>query len=292
MNFPWVTILLMVFLFSCGDDLAGKQRGQKASPERTTQAIEGENVLINSQVHRIRGFNILSSSDEIELILNNKLPNAYRIIPDMALDDEGSNAKNIMTTSGIGRPGIECGMGESFKGIDNRISDCHSKNKDKSIWSGKLYGASGESTWKLVALTPSGKEIWQDLRTNLVWSDVIATANWCKASGNKQPPSLNNSIDCSSLSEDQSFCVGANIEGFGNNIKWRLPTRNDYLQADINGLRFVLKSGSATGSWTATLEAASGAREKAWIYHLTNGTLESAEMTTERLVRCVGAPVN
>lgn len=287
MRFHTLTSLFIVLtaIAGCGEDIA-KNRTDRPQPRLRQTPEATADVLVSSQIHRLRGFDVLSYALEIDLTVTNALPAAYKTVPDMLLDDEGTDGKNVVTMATM-RPGVPCGTGETFAGISGRISDCNTKNGTKSIWSGTLLGAAGESSWKLVALTASGKELWQDLRTGMVWTDVIATGNWCKASGNKQTTGVN----CSIVGEDQSFCVGANVEGMGTNIRWRLPTRGDYLQADINGIRFVMKSGSSTGSWTATLQAASADRLHAWVYHFTDGTLSAQELTTDRHVRCIGSPV-
>jgi hypothetical protein len=72
------------------------------------------------------------------------------------------------------------------------------------------------------------------------------------------------------------------------NIKWRLPTRNDYLQADLNGIRFVLKTANSP-FWTATMNSASTNRSEAWTYNQSQRTIEKVAMTDLRQVRCIGA---
>lgn len=279
------SFIVLTTLVSCGQDVAKNRSDRPQSRVRETPQSTAD-VLVSSQIHRLRGFDVLSYSQEIDLTVTNALPAAYKTVPDMLLDDEGRDGKNVITMAGM-RPGVACGTGETFSGITARINDCSTKNGKSALWSGALYGAAGESTWKLVALTASGKELWQDLRTSMVWTDVLATGNWCKASGNKQTTGVN----CSIVGEDASVCAGANVEGIGTNVRWRLPTRGDYLQADLDGIRFVMKSGSTTGSWTATLQAANTDRLTAWVYHFNDGTLSAQELTTDRHVRCIGSPL-
>lgn len=190
-----------------------------------------------------------------------------------------------------GRPTEICGEGTNFTGISGRIRDCLAKNPKLAVWNGTVSGAAGETTWQLVTLTSGGKEFWQDLRTGLVWSDNTGLKNWCAASGNKQPSAVGIDIDCSTLGENQNSCAELGV--FGTNIVWRLPTRNDFLQADINGARFVFKtSTTSNGYWTATVVGTSAGRSKAWSYNYVDGTLAASEMTNTLQVRCVGAPVN
>ena len=99
-------------------------------------------------------------------------------------------------------------------------------------------------------------------------------------------------FNCSTLSELQSTCVGKTLDLLGAQVKWRLPTRNDFLQADLDGLRFVMKKENETlGLWTSTIRGASQKRSEAWVYHSLEGTLSADDLDTEHAVRCVGAPV-
>ncbi|HXH73491.1 MAG TPA: hypothetical protein VNJ08_00900 [Bacteriovoracaceae bacterium] len=286
--------VVLTTLVGCGDDIPKKQtsKGIGKGVVIKVPAATADGELISSQMHRLRGINVLSYTEEIAQTLASTLPTTYKPIPDLLLDDEGTNTKNVITMTSVGRPTTACGTGgELTAGIDARIADCDAKNGTHAIWNGNLYGAAGESTWKLIAFTAGGKEIWHDLRTGMVWSDIVATSNWCKASGNKQTSTTTSAIDCSVTGEDLSFCSGANIEGLAGNVVWRLPTRNDYLQADINGLRFVMKPSILLGAWTATVQGASTEREHAWVYHITDGTLSAKEITSDRQVRCIGVPV-
>jgi len=287
---------LIPFIVSCGGDVSSnRKKGNNPAPERSTQTVEGTlgQEYIRSSIHREKGSSVLSYAQEISKTLANDLPILYRVIPSMEKDDEGS-LKNVTTTSDIGRPTTTCGFGDKFAGIDARITDCFLKNKDKALWEGHRYGAAGEGTWKLVSLSTAGDEIWFDGRTGMVWSELHAKTNWCKASGNTENATNSEIIDCNELNDTVSgeeVCVDAVTEGIGTQIKWRLPTRNDFLQADLNGLRSVLKKEGIDGLWTATMKAKVTGRTDAWVYHSTNGTLSSANLSSERQVRCIGVPV-
>ncbi|MCM2349767.1 MAG: hypothetical protein NDI69_07085 [Bacteriovoracaceae bacterium] len=284
------SIALLTLLVSCGDELSSNHK--QGTPVSDRPSIEtGETVAVASYLHRERGAAVLTSFEEIAQIISNDLPTAsYRTIPLMEKDDEGS-AVNVTTRGNLGRPDIACGLGPDFAGIDSRINDCFQKNAEKSQWEGFRYGASGESTWKLVSRSESGTEIWLDNRTGMVWSDIVATANWCKASGNDDLPAGTTTINCNDLMAQTRTCQDLFIEGMGSVIIWRLPTRGDFLQADLDGSRFVLKPENASGLWTATMRAASTGRSEAWIYNSIDGTLTAGNLTTERQVRCIGAPI-
>lgn len=74
-------------------------------------------------------------------------------------------------------------------------------------------------------------------------------------------------------------------------VYWRLPTRNDFLQMDINGGRFVLPN-VGIGSypyyfWTATVVSTN--RSRAWTNSHRHGLMyQNQSMTQEHYVRCVG----
>jgi hypothetical protein len=187
--------LILMTLIGCGQDVAKNKKRSKPSPGVTNQPTITSEGLINSQVHRLRGSAVLSITLEIDQILAGTLPKAYKVVPDMTLDDEGRDGKNVITMTTLSRPSTVCGNTSVLGGINNRITDCSNKNGTKAIWIAQTYGAAGESTWKLVALTESGREIWQDLHTGLVWTDVLGAANWCKASGNSQSSSVGVAIN-------------------------------------------------------------------------------------------------
>jgi hypothetical protein len=220
---------------------------------------------------------------ETTLITSGALPAGYRIIPLMALDDEGTNGKNISSRSGLGRPAVDCGAtaGQTLK---QRIADCLKLNTTTASWDGTSFGASGESVWKLVTRTGT-LEMWLDTRTGHLWSDTIATTNWCNASGNTLVET-DASVNCLTAGTNVT-CVGKNLMNI-TGIVWRLPTRNDYLQGDLDGLRFVLKESDTTGFWTATMNSVSFGRSEAWVYQQRQGTLESAALGNDHQVRCIG----
>lgn len=295
MNFHYLTVLILTLftLVGCGEDVAKNKssRDRATKPPPTTTAVGGDSILLNSQIHRLRGMPVLTTAEEIDQIVAGSLPVDYRVIPDMGLDDEGKEGKNVITITSLGRPGVTCGVSGTFAGFQARISDCATKNGDKALWNGQTYGAAGEGTWQLVARTSAGLEVWYDLHTGLLWSDVINAKNWCKASGNLQPSGTSLTINCATAGESVSLCRGANVAGLGADFRWRLPTRNDYLQADLDGIRSVMELGATSGSWTATMEAASENRSSAWVYRFQDGTLVSSDLLIEHEVRCVGVPL-
>lgn len=288
--------LFLTLLVGCGEDVSSNRKLGSPLVDRPTIETAGV-VGLSSQLHRERGAPVLTSAQEISRISSNDLPVAsYRTIPLMEKDDEGSN-RSVTTRNDLGRPTVTCGLATTLTGIDSRINDCFQKNADKSLWEGFRFGSAGEGIWKLVSRTDAGLEIWLDNRTGLVWSDLVTTSenvntfNWCKASGNDDLPTSPATINCSELMDQTRVCQDLFIEGLGANVAWRLPTRNDFLQADINGARFVLKRENNSGLWTATMRAAATGRTEAWVYNSTDGTLSAGNLTSERQVRCVGAAI-
>ncbi|MFP5385942.1 MAG: hypothetical protein ACLGHN_07670 [Bacteriovoracia bacterium] len=289
--------LSLVFLASCQDVSSNRRQGQNRSPERSNPELgtEGRDE-VRSQLHREKGSPVLSYAEEISKTLSNDLSDRlYRIIPDMDKDDEGS-FRNVITMNDLGRPNVNCGLGSAFSGIDARITDCFQKNGNRSIWEGEKYGAAGEGLWKLVSLNGTGKEIWFDGRTGMVWSYIRTNSesenlvNWCQASGNDENQTNTATVDCNDLAEGESLCAREVLSEVGTQVKWRLPTRNDYLQADINGFRFVLPHEGEQGLWTATIRAAASGRNEAWVYRSTEGTLSAAALSSNHYVRCIGTP--
>ncbi len=171
-----------------------------------------------------------------------------------------------------------------------------------------------------------GREVWQDQRTGLLWSSKVAeNLNWCKASGSNNivnnPAAQDDPSDycdnaayqttgtgpadkaISACFEESSFFTTVDdtgdIDSLGKAglnltstpvVAWRLPTRDDYLVADVNGLRHVLPdAGNDFGywEWTATIE--SNNRTKAWQFSTWDGALSTyLARDGDSNVRCVG----
>jgi hypothetical protein len=107
-----------------------------------------------------------------------------------------------------GRPSKVCGLSGATTA---RVADCATQNGSTAIWEGAKYGQNGEADWKLVTLYAAGTcsdgnslsqgtcvansgtwtaggsegasctggagsgcfEVWQDQRTQLIWSDAM-----------------------------------------------------------------------------------------------------------------------
>jgi hypothetical protein len=285
MKLSKLCLLLLVTLVSCGESTQTRPRIQAPTIEPQTPADDPEVAkYLFSQAHHARVLNnnekIITYADEMLAIRNNTNLSHYNFIPEVALDHEQTN-------EAVPRPTNLCGNTGS---IGQRMSDCQSKNGILSTAIGKVFGNGGEGNWKLVVKTQAGNagsEVWMDLRTQVLWSDNLGTSNWCKASGNMENT---NSVNCATLSQNESWCTDDQFRleqkgVLGSLVAWRLPTREDYLQADINGIRHVLPNNDFT-FWTATTNSQD--LKQAWTYHLNIGTLTASDRDITRHIRCLG----
>lgn len=273
---------LMTLLAGCGEEVSSNRKGGTTSPRQTqTPEIDPSTVLL-SGIHRERGSSPLTYRQEIK---KNGEGTTIRPIPDIRLDDEGTEGLSVTSAS---RPTVNCGLVRTST-LNEKIDDCSKKNGSKASWNGTNFASSSEGMWRLVAKTEAGKEFWVDTRTGMIWSDQLDDANWCQASGNSQGTSDEIGVDCQTEGAGKSLCTNYDPLELPL-VSWRLPSRNDYLQADLDGIRFVLKKVTDNTFWTATTAstAAPAKREFAWTYSMGNGTLIAEEMITARHIRCIG----
>jgi|GEM_PF-1281823 len=245
----------------------------------------------------------------------------YREVPDALKDDDGYYNNTTAGCGGSGgpydtctqvvfaaRPGSDCGTSGS---ITARIANCLSVNGAAATWNGSTEGTNGEATWKLVTRLNS-KEVWRDERSGLVWSDTDGSSyNWCYAAGNAQsddPSGYCNNASYQDQTTPYSVCaepsgsqgalsgddyVGGTYSdmkgGMGklstDAVRWRLPVRNDYLQAEIDGIRYVLPN-MYQAFWSATVF--SNSRDVAWYFDGYVGYISYGYRYSNYGVRCVG----
>jgi hypothetical protein len=271
-------VLVLAITVSCED--VGS-RGKMGTPN--IQPIESETAnSIRSHLHRATGTTILTAQGETTAAA--ALPVGYDEIPNLEQADDGITGDAVVRAK---RPIGECGLSVNFKTLSQRLRDCATVNPNQAEWKGAANGTAGEGTWKLVARAGDNQEIWLDETTGFMWSYVITTtSNWCQAAGNTQGPAKEGGIDCSVLHDSVTRCEGASFLGIpASEIAWRLPTRNDYLQADLNGARFVLPK-TTTAVWTATVSTVD--REKAWSILPQTGELTAQPRSASMAVRCLG----
>ncbi len=245
----------------------------------------------------------------------------YREVPDILKDDEGYWTSGRGCTGGGGsaqtctpvtiavRPVVTCGTSQGSLAL--RIANCTSLNAGSATWTGSSSGNAGQATWRLVTRTATSKEVWQDQRTGLLWSDVVGTDNWCRGAGNAQitdPANLCNNAGNQDQVTPISYCaevagtqpgIGTEIwasgvyddtkGGMGANssvaVRWRLPTIYDFHQAEVDGIRMVLP-GMNSNHWSATI--VSNFRSFAYSYDPLGGTGSNGGRNTAAILRCVG----
>jgi hypothetical protein len=286
MRFQGVTSLLVLtlLLVGCNEDVPSRK-----AIKQTPQPIVTETVTVYSGIHREIGSKPITYKSEIGV--NSDSPK-IRAIPDIRFDDEGGDERNVTTRTFKVRPDKLCGA-DAKAILSAKIADCLAQNGDKSVWDGTINAGSAESEWVLVTLSEKENgesfEIWLDKRAGMLWSGLIAIeGNWCAASGSQLQTSDHVGEPCEITGKGQSLCTKyapTQLPG----VRWRLPTRHDFLQADIDGVRFVL-DGDTNTLWTATTSTDVKARDKAWTYNMQNGTLVAELMNSTRNVRCIGTP--
>lgn len=280
-----------------------------------------------SGMHRNRVRNAIRLQTETGLysgINNNSLPAGYRPIPKIISDDEGFLNTEVLPVNRDTWGATSCGQTGTIK---NRIANCRTVLGLGTQWSGTLEANASQGSWKLVSrlgakVGSQAQEVWIDERTGLLWSSVVSVAsNWCHASGssntsdgaiiaryreddpadicdqNANQVNDNKPISlCKELLSDNNFGANHSVNGKGGlsrsstpAVYWRLPTLNDYENAEYNGIRFVLPDmGSSGGAdeWTATV--VSSDKAKSWIYNSSQGFHLNRNRQLTASVRCIG----
>ena len=268
-----ITMSLLTSCFEAADNSSpksskkpGQRGGENNGPctdiSNCTQTTAEISKLFRSQQYRIKGEKQLSNYDVNANIIAGK-EDSYREIPNQEYDHDF----NVTRVAEIAK---DCGNADTLKGLKNRIADCSAKNSPNNFWSGTKNGISGEGDWQL-AYKSGNKIVWQDLSTGLLWSSQINKANWREASG---------------VVEGNFLCSEIKFFGEGE-VLWRLPTRNEFLLADINGSRFVLNELNFD-YWSASSEDKNNV---AWAINQENGVLTAHSKDKELFVRCVAHPL-
>ncbi len=282
MKYQSLIMILMIstVLVGCNDDVTSNRR-ELAKPE-----ARPETIIVVSGIHRDRGTAPLSYNGENAILSES---NTIHPIPSITLHDDGVDRKNVTV---LARPTVDCGLA-TLTTLAAKIADCAltGKNGARATWNGTANAGSAEGVWQLVTLSTDtdGKyEVWLDKKTGMLWSDIVRkTENWCAASGNIENLSDLVGVDCN-IGNAQSYCTNLLYPEL-KKVNWRLPTRHDYLQADLDGIRFVVKPGTDI-NWTATISTFQDTvvRTKAWAYDMTYGTLSSEVLSSLHHVRCIG----
>ena len=266
-------ITLLVLLFSCTEATNNNKR------KNTSGDRDGTNVdrpagtavfkdVMPSHISRDRGAMQLTYTEINELFKSGGIDGNinYRAVPAEARDNTGESSVAL-------RPSNECGTNPDFSSIRASLNHCTTQNNGTHLWKGEDFGISGEGNWSLIAVKKNpDMMVWMDQRTELLWSHTIARADWIDASGNNNANFPCENIDI--LPQE--------------NVAWRLPTRNEFLQADINGYQniFVLEDQDDEIYWTAT---SAKNTDNAWTIRISNGVLAEVDKDTNTVaVKCVG----
>jgi hypothetical protein len=273
-----VALVSLLSLASCLE----APKAERALPQVNAPllAVSGQSAT-RSQLHRDTGTEILTTAAEASAA--GGLPVGYNDIPAVRASDDGRGPTTTV------KPALHnlttCGNAVALGTVAARAADCLSKNGPKATWLGRTSGNAGEGNWKLLLKTGT-QEIWWDESTNLLWTDALSrAAGWCEASGNVEGSDTQGGVTCVRGNDREDICVNREIAIPGDEVNWRLPTRGDFLQADINGARFVLPS-SDLQYWTATVDGTE--RNNAWTIVPATGVLASARRDGAVAVRCVG----
>jgi hypothetical protein len=169
-------------------------------------------------------------------------------------------------------------------------------------------------------------EVWRDERTKLLWSDKSsANYNWYQAAGYSKPdgvseieseflsspgttdPQLSSIMQpASPISVCPDVDAGEIAAGGGTatytyvnpeadfkaglshpETTWRLPSRNDWLLAEVNGIRKVLPNMDGFYFWSSS--SVSSGRKYAWYFYGGNGSMSGGNRNVTRSVRCVAS---
>lgn len=272
-------LYLLSFIFiltSCVD--APENGREKGKDDRDRDEQDGpcpncitDTSSLTSNLHRTKGSEPISMEKMREAIAANKLPDGYRIIPNPSKDHDAAVTIYGFDTTELAKFN-DCGEEDNFKSVKSMLNSCFNKNDAGVHWLAKPNGAAGEADWQIALINRTdGHLFWMDKRTNLLWSEQLTAQEWNIASGQN-------------LSTGEvSYCAKLNdIEP--KLISWRLPNRAEFLQADVDGARYVLSSVS-TWYWTATSEHNS---ERAWAIQQNTGILKLVDKNLPLNVRCVG----
>jgi len=247
-------------------------------------------MLIDSQMLRDPGSSSLTQKQETEL---SSLPTGYRIVPDPNGDLDG-----IASADRLARPSVTCGI--TLATVNARIEDCALKNPTASQWDGSTAGF-GQTKWNLVTRTASGKEVWRDEGTGLLWSDRQSSTHWCAASGvivsgvcggtSTVSHCAEIPSDTTNVNVDEKGQMSATASGTSPAVVWRLPTRGDFLIAETHGVREVLPGFSADDAavalWSATAVRNDGGIS-AWTFSSTGAFSAKQKDLAGASAQCVG----
>lgn len=295
MNRNLLCLLMLGTLVSCGAAKNNESRAGDPPPnngDRSIQPAGSEEFQKTQRSHMFRNKESqqLNYYGERKALAEKTLPKTHRTIPDAERDVD----TNVIHPEKIASPEAGCG---NYNGTDTnqavsitaRHKNCAEVQGDTNAvtWNGKNKAINGEGFWQLISNSSYtennqvfNKIVWQDLSTGLLWSDLTASYTWEEASGNKNTDSR----PCVSKSNTPKHELGRIHPSI---VSWRMPNRNEFLQADLNGSRFVLPNNSDF-VWTASFGKTDNGIDKAWAINVSTGELKLMATSTELPTRCIG----
>lgn len=289
MRLQLLTLLSLVLLIGCLEVPDNADRETKDPPDRP--AVTGEDLgddlsaYIRSQAFRNKNTKQYSIEGIRKYVAaNGAFPKTFHPVPNDRLTTDMREE-----TTPYSRRQTNCGLlpNDNEPTIKKRMEDCAEVYKDDLdgyLWNGEVKGISGEGKWQLV-MKKGDRHIWLDHTTQLIWTDLITEATWEMASGSQinaaDAKCTNTYLAADVADETKDEFMGLTAD----EVFLRLPTRNDFLQADINGSRFVLSNIENKTYWTANY---SSEDDRAWAIDQEDGILMKMTATTTNSVRCVG----
>ncbi|MBI2606773.1 MAG: DUF1566 domain-containing protein [Deltaproteobacteria bacterium] len=154
-------------------------------------------------------------------------------------------------------------------GLNPNCAECKAKQiSEGKVACGETKTTANGSVWELVTRTESGHEVWKDRQSGLTFSDTL---------GKKY-----------SLNDAQKACVSSvsrDARGKLLNLKWSLPTKEDYEAAEAHGIREVLPNMKDRWFWSLYPFYTGGA----YIFNGYSGVIGyDSYLNFPYSVRCVG----
>ncbi len=326
-----IVVSSVFFLGACGATL--NNAGDSADDPNMGSDFSAANICAGKTIFgRLGAAACLSSIDN--RFNDVDAPETKRKFPVVATDTDGYQGASEIAK--VDRTAfVDCGttgsVEERIANCADEDSDSTVKNGDDATWDGSKKSNTAHGTWRLVTRSGVNSEVWRDERTGLLWSARIVSGDlvsggttWCQAAGNNEAANgiCNNITNQPNLANPRSIC-GEGAEngitrsealagedwdtgvyhvkkgGIGLNeggVNWYLPSREDYMQAYVNGMGYVLPDllDDAFGStyyWTSSV--ISGNLDNAWYFvAYANGgayvDVNSRDTAAGTGVRCVG----
>lgn len=276
-----IFILSLIALTSCNAVSNNNGTVNQNQNFETDDDIINIGQALKSQMNRENGSevvtqrSIMDKSKEVKRLFT---PEGYSEIP------SSMTMESLATKTVLSNYNQECGnlIGKTST-LGDRIADCRKVYLNRNVdtrWHNKSHGVAGEGNWSLVSVsidiskTPAvTSTVWYDFTTKLIWSDLITETDFAKAA-----TAYNRT--CSLFSENNRHKLNSDY------VIWRLPTRGDYLQADLNGARYILNN-TDKDFWTSTLIST----DSAWSIKQSTGNSTLRALTEVLPVRCVGTEI-